>query len=507
MNAQLATLAVNRSDASPKIPFLVRRLLEQCEKSRISYCYWKSGRRLPAALAGESDLDLLVDLQHQHVFTEKILGLGFKIFPSIHGLDHPSVQNYLGYDEEDGRLFHVHAHFRLVLGPPLVKNYCLPWEGEILARSAPHPEYLIRTIDPATEAILLATRLCLESSWLDPISIKNRKKVAEKFAADRSALLSTVDAEELTGLAAEFFGERVGKDLSEAFFSGRPLECERQLRKEIQKRLAPYRMYGDAEAAIRTVARAASWSFGWLNKHYIHAPRPWSRYAPGGGRIIAVVGVDGSGKSTQIASAYKWLSSEIDTMPVYFGTGDGRPALILLPFKMLVPLASLLVRSKPKGSSHGKVSDAPPGPLYCLMMMVWATVVAIEKRVKLARGWRGARRGLVVIADRYPQNEIQSFNDGPLLHRLPRAPRWLRTFEDETYARANRLKPDLVIRLLVPPERTEKREPTMDRAVIRTRIADLRRLKFGGATILDVDAEQALPEVTRVVKRAIWDLL
>jgi thymidylate kinase len=507
MNAQFPTFTVSGPDASVKIPALIRRLIEECERSRISYCYWRSGRRLVAALTGESDLDLLIDLRHQHLFSEKMLGLGFKAFPSIHGLDHPSVQNYLGYDEEDGRIFHVHAHFRLVLGSPLLKNYCLPWEAEILARAAPHPDYRIRAIDPAAEALLLVTRQFLESNWLDPVSVKNRKKVAEKFAADRRVLVPNVDADELGGLSARFFGEELAADLRRAFFSGQSLESDRHLRKQIQKYLAPCRMYGGGEAAVRSVASAASWSFGWLNKHYIHAPRPWGRYAPGGGRIIAVVGVDGSGKSTQIGSAYKWLSSEVDTMPIYFGTGEGRPALVLLPFKMLIPLASLFVRSKPKGSSHGKVSDAPPGPLYSLLMMVWATAVAAEKRVKLARAWRGARRGLVVIADRYPQNEILSFNDGPLLHRLPKAPQWLRAFESETYARAERLKPDLVIRLLVPPERTEQREPTMDRNVIRTRIADLRRLKFGGATILDVDAEQTLPEVTRVVKRAIWDLL
>jgi hypothetical protein len=139
--------------------------------------------------------------------------------------------------------------------------------------------------------------------------------------------------------------------------------------------------------------------------------------------------------------------------------------------------------------------------------MVWATVVAIEKRIKLRTAHRGANRGLFILTDRYPQNEIIGFNDGPLLTRLTTIPHWLARFEDSTYALAHRLPPDLVIRLDVTPETALQREPNMDPTVVRERIVSVRRLVFPGARVVNVDAEQPLEDVIRTVKREIWRLL
>jgi thymidylate kinase len=223
--------------------------------------------------------------------------------------------------------------------------------------------------------------------------------------------------------------------------------------------------------------------------------------------VIAIVGVDGSGKTTVAAAIRAWLGSEVDVVPIYFGTGDGKPSALLRPFKTMVPLARRILRHKPKGASHGNVSDRPPGLLYALLMTIWATIVACEKRNKLLAARRGAQRGLVVVTDRYPQNEIAAFNDGPLLTRLTGVPQWLRRFERAAYAHAQRLPPDLVLRLDVDAETAARREPDMDLAIIRERIKDLRRLTFAGASVVRIDAEQALSDVIGAVKRQIWRLL
>jgi hypothetical protein len=166
-----------------------------------------------------------------------------------------------------------------------------------------------------------------------------------------------------------------------------------------------------------------------------------------------------------------------------------------------------LLGSKPKCASHGKVSGRPPGLLYSLLLMVWALAVAVDKRKKLAAARRGTNRGLIVLTDRYPQDQIHGFNDGPLLTRLTAVPHWLRRFESAAYALARRLPPDLVIKLVVTPETAARREPNMDPAVIRERIASLQRLEFPGARVVCVDAEQPLAEVIRAVKQEIWRLI
>jgi hypothetical protein len=110
----------------------------------------------------------------------------------------------------------------------------------------------------------------------------------------------------------------------------------------------------------------------------------------------------------------------------------------------------------------------------------------------------------VVIADRYPQDQILSYNDGPLLPRLRAAPGWLRRFEARAYALARRLPPDLVIRLDATPEVLARREPDMDRAVLTARVEALGQLTFPAVPLVAIDATRPLDEVIRRAKRELW---
>jgi thymidylate kinase len=363
-------------------------------------------------------------------------------------------------------------------------------------------------LDPASEALLLVARAALELRRTDPVTLRHWSATTRKFELDRQGLAARLDRATLRHRAAEAFVDGDLADmLVDALFGRRPLERQRRLRHRIRRELAAHRAYTALEARLRSWTRAVLWAAGGLNKLVLLAPRPWSRRAPGGGCVMAVIGVDGSGKSTVVAAVREWLGPEVDVLPVYFGTGAGRPSLLLLPFKMMVPVFTRLLATKPRGASHGRISDRAPGPLYSLLMMVWATAVAVEKRIKLRAAHRGAGRGLVVVTDRYPQDEDVSYNDGPLLPRLRYAPRWLRRFEARAYALARRLPPDLVLKLEVTPETAGRREPEMDPAVIRRRIEAARRLAFPGAHVVRVDAERPLDEVIRSVKREIWSLL
>jgi hypothetical protein len=154
----------------------------------------------------------------------------------------------------------------------------------------------------------------------------------------------------------------------------------------------------------------------------------------------------------------------------------------------MIPLLTRLLKTKPRGSSHGKVSKDAPGLLYSLSLTIWAAVVAVEKGTKLLAAHRGASRGLVVITDRYPQNEIGGFNDGPLLTRLAWAPSWLR-------------------QLIVAPATVARREPDMDSVIVEKRIEAIPRLRFSAARVVSVDAEQPLVDVIRAVKEEIWRML
>jgi thymidylate kinase len=503
-----ARLLVVGHPAAENAPLsLLLAILGEFHRQNLSYCYWKSGQRVAAVLSGEGDLDLLISRDDQHRAQAILLQLGAKQFPDVAGRDHPAVSSYLGYDEPSGRIVHLHLHFRLVVGEKLLKNWRLPWEAAILTRAALHPTLPIRVLDPASEALLLVTRAAVELSRLDPVALRHWAATKRKFELDRERFATRLDRVTLRNRVGEAFAGDLPDMIVNAVFCGRPLDRQRRLQRRIRRALAAHRTFNAVEARLRSSTRAVLWVVGGLNERVLHAPRPGRRRAPGGGCVAAVIGVDGSGKTSVVSAIQAWLRPEVDIMPVYFGTGDGRPALFLLPLKMMVPLITHLLGTKPRGASHGRISDRAPGLIYSLLMMVWAAAVAAEKRIKLRAAHRGASRGVVVIADRYPQNEDVGYNDGPLLPRLTRAPRWLRRFEAGAYICARRLPPDLVLKLEVTPETAARREPNMDPAVIRQRIEAARGLTFFGIRIVRVDAEQPLVEVIRSVKHEIWRLL
>ena len=506
-NAPHETDVIGRSGAENAILALLLMVLNDFHRQNISYCYWKSSRRVYRGLTGEGDLDLLIAKEDQHRAQAILLERGLKLFPCVAFRDHPAILSFLGYDEPSSRIVHLHLHFRLVAGNSLLKNYRLPWEEAILAQTIVHPKLPIRMLDPVNEALLLIVRGCLELRRSDPITLRNWRAARHKFALDRRELAARVDRVTLNCRATELLGHDLADMLADAIYGEPTLEDQRRLRRHIQRHFAAHRAYNAFEAGLRSLGRAVLWAAGSLNKRFLWAPRPWSRRAPGGGRVVAVIGVDGSGKSTVVRTIREWLSQEVDVVPIYFGTGAGRPSLVLWPFKLMVPLITLLLRTKPKGASHGKISDRAPGQLYSVLLMFWATAAAIEKHIKLSAAHRGANRGLVVLTDRYPQNEIPGFNEGPLMSRLTRVPLWLRRFEATAYSLAQRLPPDLVIKLIVTPETAARREPDMDPKVIAERIEAIPRLAFSGAHVVSIDAEQPLADVVRAVKQQIWRML
>jgi hypothetical protein len=495
---------VARPACEPGVLSVYARLIDAFGRAGVAWCYWKSSRRAAEVLAGKTDLDILVAPADQGAARRVLLACGFRLFAPVADRADASVECYLNLDEPSGLIAHVDLHTRLTLGGALLKTHRLPWEESLIRRAAPRGDTGLPLLDSASEAVLLVVRSCLELRRSDPVVACNWSATTQKFALDQAFLAGRVGRAAVRMRAAELLGDRIATSLSEAVFSTQPLHRQRALRRRVRRAMARFRTCGQLDGSVRGAWRACRAVAGAINRRALHWPRPWNRRVPEGGVVVAVMAVDGAGKSTLVRAIRGWLGPEIDVLPLYFGTGDGRPSWFLLPLKLMVPLASMLVRRKPKGSSHGAVTDAAPGLVYSVLLGIWASVLAVEKRVKIRAAHRAAARGMVVITDRFPQNEDPEFNDGPLLPRLRHVPAWLRAFEASAYALAAQLRPHLVIKLVASPELIASREPTMDPAVIRARVAAVGQLKLGGAPIKSIPASLPAVDVLRVAKGEIW---
>jgi hypothetical protein len=168
------------------------------------------------------------------------------------------------------------------------------------------------------------------------------------------------------------------------------------------------------------------------------------------------LGCDGSGKSTHAKTIAQWLSWKVDVVPIYLGSGDGHNSLLRWPLK----LASNLLRKTVAGSASriGTTRLRDPGlkqyqHLMTVSRAIWALALAYEKRIKLRKATRARNRGMIVICDRFPQDQVMGFNDGPLLsHWLNHRSGLLRAlarWERIPYRSARLYPPDLVIKLHV----------------------------------------------------------
>src|SRR5215472_16160429 len=96
-NAQREIDVIGRSGEQNAILPLLLMLLNDFHRQNISYCYWKSSRRVYRGLTGDGDLDLLIAREDQHRAQAILLERGLKLFPCVACRDHPALLSFLGY--------------------------------------------------------------------------------------------------------------------------------------------------------------------------------------------------------------------------------------------------------------------------------------------------------------------------------------------------------------------------------------------------------------------------
>jgi len=234
---------------------LLLSILAEFHRQHLSYCYWRSTRRVSAALSGNSDLDLLIARDAQQRCQTILLSGGFKLFPDTANRLHPALCSYLGYDEPSGRIVHVHVHSHLAVGEALLKNYLLPWEAAILARAALHPTLPIKVLDPADEALLLVARGSLERRRTDPVALRHWTATSRKFELDRQQLRERLEPATLRNRAHAVFADDVADMVVDGIFYGLPLERQSRLQRRIRRELAAYRTFNAVEARAELDAR------------------------------------------------------------------------------------------------------------------------------------------------------------------------------------------------------------------------------------------------------------
>lgn len=286
-----------------------------------------------------------------------------------------------------------------------------------------------------------------------------------------------------------------------------------RLRDAMAEDLASLRRISRIRAAVAGRVRFLFSRFTALNKRFNLFSISNHRSIRGDGFIVAVLGADGSGKSTQVARLIQELSKKLDARYIYMGSGVGPASwhrkFIAYAFRTIKTVLPRRVSNK----THSDRKHQKKQRQLSASMYIRALSLAVEKRSKLKKAAAARGRGAVVITDRYPQMQIAGFNDGMLLadsdinsSRLARA---ISGMERYLFSYSSKVKPDLVIKLTGDPDILHgRRADELTREAIVRKQEGIRSLKFSAESlVVEQDALRPIEQVTRAILGELGKLM
>lgn len=505
---------IARQESFSALP-LIRELCAALAKENIAYCHWKSNDVLERSASGDNDLDLLVSRADGPRFTEILYRLRFKQAMAPAGKQMPGVLDYFGYDKEADRSIHVHAHYHLVLGHDMAKNYRLPIERPYL-ESAVQGD-LFRVPAPEFEFIVFVVRMVLKhSTWDVILGRQGRLNAAER--RELAYLQTRVSQDRVLDILKRhlpYFGVELFNHCAQALQPG----CSTCTRVKTGHQLQ-IELRANARRALPSDTFLKLWRRVVLaiRRRIIKSP-PKYRLARGGA-MIALVGGDGAGKSTAVDGLYDWLAKDFETTRVHMGkparswtTITIRAILKIGQFLGLYPLEASMRETIEQRSL------VSPGYPWLLREVCRAR----DRYWIYVKARRFAARGGLVILDRFPHPQIQVM-DGPLAARFiselmdgPQAERFMSPHQASRLAKVvvkleesyyhQIVLPEFLAVLLVDPEIAVQRKTDEDAISVRQRSTAIWELDWENTNTHIMDASKSKTEVLTELKALIWSEL
>ncbi|WP_202306066.1 nucleoside/nucleotide kinase family protein [Dryocola clanedunensis] len=218
--------------------------------------------------------------------------------------------------------------------------------------------------------------------------------------------------------------------------------------------------------------------------------------------LIAVVGSDGTGKSTLTTDLVKKMRQYRATERCYLGLISGEDGDKI----KRLPLIGIWLerRLAAKSDKSQRMNNKPPALWVAFIMYGFS----LWRTFNLRRVLRLAHSGVLVISDRYPQEEISGFYyDGPGIG-VERAKGWLQIWlaarERRLYQQMARYRPQLIIRLDIDVDTAFARKPDHSYEELKDKISTMVRLRYNGATIVEIDARAPYEDVLSQALAAIF---
>ena len=491
-----------------------KKLFHDLNKSEIRYCHFKSNDHLAAGLDGLTDLDIVLHPDDATKFLIILLSHDFKRTEAGFGVKNHFREGYLGFDVASAKLVYIDLHYFIVIGRSRIREYVLKeFSFDLLNNRTLDKKSNVFISSPEFEFFLLMLRASLKIRFRDVIKTWSGISFFDySWTEQHNWLRSRSSLPDLENIVAKYFDAKSTR-LVMKMFSQYPTNKLLFLNKSlINKHFYSSRKYGEVTTIGGMLLKELNGALSYLNRTLLsHALPVNRRYLSKGGKVVAFVGVDGSGKSTQLRTVSDVFAWKLDLATVYLGAGDGKASWHR---SILIKAKSWLIRNNYQNTHVYQSEKKRKKNIFGVFArIVWAISLLLEKNVKLKKYHRVSKRGVLVLTDRYPQINVRNFNDGPLLNDYLNLSKntWLKKlaeYEHNIYSGQKYGSPDLLIKLLVDPNVSIERgeEASVDYLKRRMKAVDAIDFK-NSCKVVTIDASGPVEQVTRDISREIWKVL
>ena len=480
---------------------ICKKIFGAWNDKNIRYCHWKSNEHIEDGLNGNTDLDLFIVHEDKSLACDELYRMDVLKCNPLDSNHYLNVEEWIGFDDETGKLIHLHIHYSVITGKKYCKEYVLPIDSLIIENRIFDAKYNVYIVSPEVELIILYSRICLKAN--NPANIELDKEYTEEIAY----LKKSYNQELLNSICDDLLPI---KDLSSYIAQIDMSKTDWQNVNGIVRRwLRPHKKYSKIHSIARSnyfkIRNTAVLAINKYCKTSLICRKTIGRK----GAIICFIGQDGSGKSTLTTEICKWLNWKLEAKRFYLGSGDHYHSA----FKSIQESAGQRLKDNPRNSNVEKPKCIDNVLSWISMTLSSMNLVHIARRayriVNSANKY--IDKGGIALFDRYPQDQFEGVYDGPKIgssYINKGRSNWLvrscHRRERAYISKAQAIHPNIIFKLILPVEESLRRKPEeeMENLNIKHRITE--QLTFPNSKVYEIDATQDYKRELIQVKCILW---
>ena len=363
----------------------LKDFLHLLDDEGVKYVSWKNNHELSESLAGNKDLDILVDGHKKHLFLELLKKNSWAECknPVAH-FDH--IHHF--YNVFDSNIYHLHIYFEVITGESWIKEFNLPFKEFILQNRVKNNDHDIWTLNNKSQAYMFLIRHFLKTG-----SIFSRILYSIEIDSYKQEWLScNENLDDLKSYGPIQLGNFVYKSGLEKDFMKPSFLSSFRVRQI-------FLQYLRINRNLLFLYRLKSFIKRLFNKLIFKKKKLISNK----GLIIAISGPDGSGKTSIIKKLNSELSKHI-SCDVF---SLGKPQNIFLERVRLL-LRKITSKKKKISDSSGIKGTSTIKAFLALFLSILRLRMAKRAELKASHGY-------LVLVDRWPTKSFGKMDSAKII--------------------------------------------------------------------------------------------